>query len=554
MKSSVKILSVILILASIFGLVGGGIGLADVLDCKGYWEDKSVKSNEDLTTLEDGLNTLAENKQAYIDGLAAYEQGSKDYEDGQKTLEDGKKEYTAGQKTLEEKQKEYDAGLSKLSEAESKLAKGRETLEQNKQAYLAGKAQLAQYSDEDIASAKQAYNGVTAAMNQGLSEDQAVQYVAKQLVDQQVAAAATQVASQTVDQQVKSGIKNTVIKTYRDSIAQQNGAASYDALTPEQKQAVDGMINSEPLASQVNAAIETATAEQYDTLYNQYMNSESVQNMIKAGIANEMAANGNKYMSEAVPKVQTAYKNYPTLEAGLAQIAAYEAGLDEYNKGLEEYYAGRDTLLNGRGQLVEGKEKLEAAEKTINEGQKALNDAEKQLADGKAKLDEYESGQKQVIDGIETVLASETYGDLVSIADRLGPDFKYLDSKGILDIDQGLAVVATAREFSGDNGTVVTRELTLRAVGAVMAIIASVIALVAGAIGLIGSSKVAGIVAAVSAVVAVVAAILTPVAGTVMSAVAGSTVAAIVIAAAAVVAIVAIVNAVVDLATKKTTV
>lgn len=551
MKSSVKILSVILILASIFGLVGGGIGLADTLECKDYWENKSEVSTADLNTLEDGLNTLAENKQAYIDGLAAYEQGSKDYDDGQKTLEDGKKEYEEGQKTLEEKEKEYNAGLAKLEDAEYKLSQARKTLEDNKQAYLAGKAQLAQYTDEDIANAKTIYNGVSAAMAKGLPEAQAVQYVASQVVDQQVRAAVTQRASQNVDQQVKASIRATVISGYRNTLAQQMGSESYDALTPEQQQAIDGKINSEPLASQVNAAIEQATAAQYDDLYNKYMNSDSVKKQIEDGIAAEMAANGDKHMATAVPTVQKAYDNYPTLEAGLASIAQYEAGLDAYNKGLEAYYAGRDALQTGRGQLMEGKEKLEEAGKTINEGQKALNDAEQQLADGKAKLDEYESGQAQVIDGIETVLASETYGDLVSIADRLGPDFKYLDSNGILDIDQGLAVVAAAREFSGDNGTVVTRELTLRAVGAVLAIIAGVVALVAGAIGLIGSCKIAGIVAAVAAVVAVVAAILTPVAGTVMSAVAGSTVAAIVIAAAAVVAIVAVVNAVVDLAVKK---
>lgn len=513
MKSSVKILSVILILASIFGLVGGGIGLADTLECKDYWENKSEVSTADLNTLEDGLNTLAENKQAYIDGLAAYEQGSKDYDDGQKTLEDGKKEYEEGQKTLEEKEKEYNAGLAKLEDAEYKLSQARKTLEDNKQAYLAGKAQLAAYEsvyptakafvESDTGAGKAAYDAVN-AITGGSSEESVV------------TAAASQVATGLITAQVLASIPADAKTQAIGQYCAANGNIDPSSLTAEQTQTILTTAFSTQINSALSANLSTQTAN--------------------------------------VASAYNAYYLVGAYEAGQAGVAEYEAGLDAYNKGLEAYYAGRETLLNGRGQLMEGKEKLEEAGKTINEGQKALNDAEQQLADGKAKLDEYESGQAQVIDGIETVLASETYGDLVSIADRLGPDFKYLDSNGILDIDQGLAVVAAAREFSGDNGTVVTRELTLRAVGAVLAIIAGVVALVAGAIGLIGSSKIAGIIAAAAAVVAVVAAILTPVAGTVMSAVAGSTVAAIVIAAAAVVAIVAIVNAVVDLATKKTTV
>ncbi len=516
MKSSVKILSVILILASIFGLVGGGIGLADTLECKDYWENKSEVSTADLNTLEDGLNTLAENKQAYIDGLAAYEQGSKDYDDGQKTLEDGKKEYEEGQKTLEEKEKEYNAGLAKLEDAEYKLSQARKTLEDNKQAYLAGKAQLAAPETQAAyKTAKAAYDANPTAIKNAYD--------------------AVNVYAQ--GSQEKDVISAAAFKAYDANIPGEKKAALY---TTAMDQAVKdyctahGIADASTLTAEQQAEVTALTAKYYQGAV-----------LALPGAAESITSLGQGY---------GAYLTVTSYEAGQASVAQYEAGLDDYNKGIEDYYAGRETLLNGRGQLMEGKEKLEEAEKTINEGQKSLNDAQKQLADGKAKLDEYESGQAQVIDGIETVLASETYGDLVSIADRLGPDFKYLDSKGILDIDQGLAVVATAREFSGDNGTVVTRELTLRAVGAVMAIIASVIALVAGAIGLIGSSKVAGIVAAVSAVVALVAAILTPVAGTVMSAVAGSTVAAIVIAAAAVVAIVAIVNAVVDLATKKTTV
>lgn len=539
MKGSVKILSVILIIASVFGIVGGGIGLADVLECKAYWEDKSAVSTADLATLEDGLNTLAENKQTYIDGLAAYEKGTKDYEDGQKTLEDGKKEYEDGQKTLEEKTKEYNDGLNSLKAAEKELAEGKATLEANKEAYAAGKAQLAAYSEADIANAKQAYSNVKAEVDAGASETEAITAVATAMAKATIEARNDEIVA-GVTAQVDGNIdliKAGVLSEYQNGVAKTltgDPDATYADLSDDGKAAVNAYIATPEGAAKYEALV-----------------AQTRQSKIDKGVYDTKQDLLMQNLPAARTQVNTAYTNYPALEKGLAQIAEYEAGQAKYEAGLDKYYAGRQQLVNGKAQLDEGKAKLEAAEKTIKEGEKSLTDAEKQLADGKAKLEEFEAGQKQAIDGIETVLASETYGNLVSIADRLGPDYKYLDSKDMLDTDQGLAAVAAAREFSAENGAVVTKELTARAVGAVLAIIAGVAALVAGAMGLIGTAKIAGIIAAASAVVAVIAAIVTAVAGSTMSAVAGSTVAAIVIAAGAVVAVVAAVHAVGLLAPKK---
>lgn len=599
MKSSVKLLSVILILASIFGLVGGGIGLADVLECKAYWEDKSVKSNEDLTTLEDGLNTLAENKQAYVDGLAAFEKGSKDYDEGKKTLDDGKKEYEEGQKTLEDKTKEYNTGLNKLKAAENQLAEGRANLEANKEAYVTGKAQLAA-SESQLNSAKALVEGTTNVQNgyinwqrgyQGLLQFQATYNGQQPAPNPPLPAPDSDPSITAFYNTVLTGTIQTVQGTITNLQATEKQLTEDIAANGDDEQG-----NKAKQLAQVQAGIaaaneQLATAQQ---LVGALTSVAEGQQQLSAGmvdIVNGILNSGNQELKGAFTQYGGNRQTVSTLSemtyadfkqnmdkqfgvvnalvnndggvkdqydaglaeynAGKAKIAEYEAGLDAYNKGLDEYYAGRNQLTSGKVQLDEGKAKLEEAEKTIKEGQKTLDAAEKQLADGKAKLEEFENGQAQVVDGIETVLASETYAGLVSIADRLGADFKYLDKDGIIDTDQGLAAVAAAREFSGENGAVVTKELTTRAVGAVLAIIASVVALVAGAIGLIGSSKLAGILAVVGAAAAVIAAIVTAVAGTEMSAVAGSTVAAIVIAAGAVVAVVSVVNAVVDLGTKK---
>lgn len=591
MKGSVKILSVILIIASVFGIVGGGIGLADVLECKAYWEDKSAVSTADLATLEDGLNTLAENKQTYIDGLAAYEKGTKDYEDGQKTLEDGKKEYEDGQKTLEEKTKEYNDGLNSLKAAEKELAEGKATLEANKEAYAAGKASIAS-GEEQLETARaliasneaklngllQVINGIN-AVDAGLTEWQSgysnltnFGAIYKTLTSLDISEGTTSDESVTNYNNAIAAAKSTLDALPDDNPNKVNYLPSVNALqgvpalvqAGQQKLATNtaNLFNSVLSNDDLSKALQQATGMDSATLKSTVGNLGSMPfgtfntTMTSlVGTAKGLVSNLQSQYDTGMQQLEAGKKalaeNEAKLEAGKKQVADYEAGQAKYNSGLDEYYAGRQKLVNGKAQLDEGKAKLEAAEKTIKEGEKSLTDAEKQLADGKAKLEEFEAGQKQVIEGIETVLASETYGNLVSIADRLGPDYKYLDSKDMLDTDQGLAAVAAAREFSAENGAVVTKELTARAVGAVLAIIAGVAALVAGAMGLIGTAKIAGIIAAASAVVAVIAAIVTAVAGSTMSAVAGSTVAAIVIAAGAVVAVVAAVHAVGLLAPKK---
>ena len=83
MSKSVKALSVILILAALFGLVGSGLSLKDALDSKDYFGKKGEETDASLSTLEGGLTQLEENEQAYLDGREAYTKGLQDYEDGQ---------------------------------------------------------------------------------------------------------------------------------------------------------------------------------------------------------------------------------------------------------------------------------------------------------------------------------------------------------------------------------------------------------------------------------------------------------------------------------------
>ena len=91
-----KGLSILLIVAALFGFYGGAVNLVDILACKDYWEEEGRKTTEDLNTLEDGLNKLSENEQAYLDGRAQLADAAVALADGEKTLADGQNQYNAG--------------------------------------------------------------------------------------------------------------------------------------------------------------------------------------------------------------------------------------------------------------------------------------------------------------------------------------------------------------------------------------------------------------------------------------------------------------------------
>ncbi len=68
MNGRMKTLSAVLAVVALIGLVSGGMTINDVLGAKSYYEQKDVESTANLNKLDDGLNTLQENEQAYLDG------------------------------------------------------------------------------------------------------------------------------------------------------------------------------------------------------------------------------------------------------------------------------------------------------------------------------------------------------------------------------------------------------------------------------------------------------------------------------------------------------
>ncbi len=116
-----KGLSVLLIAAALFGFYGGAVNLNDVLACKDYWEEEGERSTADMNKLEDGLNQLKDNEQAYLDGLDAVA-------DGEDALAQGEADYAAGQATLAQGEADYAAAPAKLAAGRARLQKGEASL------------------------------------------------------------------------------------------------------------------------------------------------------------------------------------------------------------------------------------------------------------------------------------------------------------------------------------------------------------------------------------------------------------------------------------------
>ena len=120
-----KGLSILLVAAALFGFYGGAVNLNDVLACKDYWEKAGEESTANMNKLEDGLNQLKENEQAYLDGKDQVAEGEKTLAEGEATLAQGEADYAAAPGKLADARKKLAAGEKELAAGKAKLAKGK---------------------------------------------------------------------------------------------------------------------------------------------------------------------------------------------------------------------------------------------------------------------------------------------------------------------------------------------------------------------------------------------------------------------------------------------
>lgn len=141
-------MSVLLVLACIFGLAAAGLGVKDCMNIKEYKEEEA-KEAEVVSDLEDAIVLLQENEEAYLNGIGAYTKGLSDYDAGKSELnkgykdyETGKKAYEKGKKTYEEGLAAYEQGKKDLEAGKAQVAAGQAQIDANTEAYLEGKAKL----------------------------------------------------------------------------------------------------------------------------------------------------------------------------------------------------------------------------------------------------------------------------------------------------------------------------------------------------------------------------------------------------------------------------
>ena len=127
-----KGISVLLVAAALFGFYGGAVNLNDILNCKDYWEEAGEKSTADMNKLEDGLNQLKDNEQAYLDGLDQVAEGEQALADGEAELAKGEADYAAAPGKLAAGEKKLAAGKAAYSAGQKELAAGQSTLNKAK--------------------------------------------------------------------------------------------------------------------------------------------------------------------------------------------------------------------------------------------------------------------------------------------------------------------------------------------------------------------------------------------------------------------------------------
>ena len=137
-----KGLSILLVAAALFGFYGSAVSLNDVLACKDYWEKAGEESTANMNKLEDGLNQLKENEQAYLDGIDQVADGEKALADGEAQYAQGLADYAAAPGKLAAGEKKLAAGKTKLSNGYSQYKQGKKDLAAGKKAVAEGQEQL----------------------------------------------------------------------------------------------------------------------------------------------------------------------------------------------------------------------------------------------------------------------------------------------------------------------------------------------------------------------------------------------------------------------------
>ncbi|MEA4895960.1 MAG: hypothetical protein VB064_11980 [Oscillospiraceae bacterium] len=370
-QKMLKVVSILLIIASLAVIVVGGLGVKqNILDIKTQKEAEAADANASIDKLEAGIATLESNR-------AAYEQGKED-------LEAGQAQYDAGMKQLEESQAQYDAGSAELAKNTAAYNEGKATYNSGLAQYNAG---LAEYNKK-----KAEYEAGLAQYTAGKAQyDAGIALLNEKTASYQTAKAAVADGKDAYEKILAAGQAQ-----YDAGLEQYNSNA---AMLEQAKAA--GLLAGDALAEK--EALLAEAKKQLDEGKAKLIPYDTVMGLIKE------YEDGKAQLDAAAAQLDAAK---PVLDAAPAQLAAGKKQLD----------AASAQLTAGKAQLQEyeaGKAQLDAAAPQLADGKAQLEDAAKQLADGKAKLTEFEDGQAQIDAGIATL--KETAGIAAKIDGGMDP-------------------------------------------------------------------------------------------------------------------------------------
>ena len=139
---SASCVSILILLASIFGLLAGAFGVRDALAVKTFLQGDGT-GDDPVAMLTDGISQLKENEKAYNDGIIQYKDGLVQLEDGAVQLADGEVQLADGKKQLKDGEAQLAQGYKDYAAGKKQLADGQRQIDENTAAYKEGKATLA---------------------------------------------------------------------------------------------------------------------------------------------------------------------------------------------------------------------------------------------------------------------------------------------------------------------------------------------------------------------------------------------------------------------------
>ena len=612
-KTMKRVLSILLIAASVFGIYNYYENIMDVFACKTYWEEKSGEAEDTLHALGAALNKLKRNTKAYNTGKKQMASGKKSlaanegrYYQAGSQLSSAKKEISEGENTFSDLRdlikaistarsdytKKWKSPFTRIYKERTMVIKSLSAHAPNGYSSRTMLKGFVPYLEDE--EEREAYeNALTKRLSvkepqnlTGYKQFASDCHTVADAIDEieHLLKARGKIEKYSTEQ-LRSALNDPSQDIYDGAYlmlrlslyyTKNKARALVDKAADGDKDSLQEIIDcskdeytKEKITSRLNIAhwvqdyitsLMKICADDIDAnIYNLYNTQNTVATDIRR-IANTILRDSTmtKYARKALgSKAITVLEYYskdpsPLCTNSSSFISFY--GQMEKNPGLAVSLEKAQTYLTTQKtdaykKLYSAKTKYNYKLKTYNSTPAKLETARKKLDTLKKKLVLYESSEKELERGLEELVDTEPQGGLKSVRERVG-NIKFKNKYGRLNVNNGQKAVDAGEAYLSEQGDRIKSEITGRIIATVMGIISAVLALLAALLSLFRSNRGAAIIACISAVTAAGAAVFGTSADTVYSEIAGSQIGDTPWTAAAIIAGVALVFSVTHFAAK----